>query len=454
MTKNIEDMIVPDKRRSIRDIPIPEGRRKSDPRNSKTSTGTSKRVSTDGIKKAPAMREVEVEESSLPPQRPIIPRRRRTSRKRLWGVGILSLALLLFIILSIFSGATLSYTPKSAAMVFDGDTYTAQKSGETGLFYSVVKLSREKGMEAPAGAEQEVSRRASGVIIIYNDNTDSQRLVENTRFESPAGKVYRISSAVTVPGRKTVSGVSQPGTLEATVYADGPGDTYNSAPTDFTLPGLSGTARFKTVYARSKTALEGGFIGMERVVSEADLTKTKTELQTQLREELYAEAEAEVPQDFILFRTLSTFSFEDLPQTGGSGANTTVNQRGHLYGVMFKRSDLAKFLAQQKLSIPATDNVTIQSYDSLNILFASVPPADLLPLNEISFKVSGDAKLLWVTDEVALRADLAGRYKRDVPGILNNYPTIARASVTVRPFWKSSLPDEPEKIKITQLSAD
>src|SRR3990167_6723233 len=434
MPKKIEDIIVSDRRRSIRDIPIPESRRKLPA-------------------KAPRMDAIE-DTSSLPPVRTPIPRHKKGFRRKIWTAGAVAVVILLFAILSLMNGATLSYVPKSAALAFDNDAYTAHKSGANGLFYSVVKLSRDKSMNAPAGDEQNVSRKASGVIVVYNDSAESQRLVENTRFESPSGKIYRISKAITTPARRAVSGVTQPGSVEATVYADVAGEAYNSAPTDFTVPGLKGTSRYSTIYARSKTPLAGGFVGMEKVVKAEDLSRTKTELETALREELYREAEAEVPEDFILFRTLSTFDFEDLPQAPGSGGSAVVSMRGHLYGVMFKKSDFAGFLAEKKLGTAPAEIIEIPDYSALEIAFASVPPADLLASNDVSFKIKGNAQAVWVTDEVSLRADLAGHHKRDVPGVLNNYPTIASASVTVRPFWKSSVPAEAEKIKITKLSSE
>jgi len=448
MPKKIEDMVVGDRRRSIRDIPIPEGRRKADAK---------KPASFDAVRRTPPPAPADEEDTiSYPPtvRTPITPRRRKVSKKRVWTTALVALLVVAFVLLSVFNGATLSYTPKSAALAFEGESYTAQKAGTSGLFYSVVKLSREKGMVAPAGAEENVSRKASGTIIVYNDNAESQRLVENTRFESTAGKIYRIQNAITVPARRSVNGSMQPGSVEVMVHADQAGESYNSEPTDFSIPGLSGTPRFTTVYARSKGPITGGFVGMEKVVRPEDLTRVKSELQNTLREELYTEAQAEVPSDFILFRTLSTYDFEDLPQTAGSGSDITVNQRGHLYGVMFKKSDLAKFLAEKKVTLAPTDVVQIPDYESLNVEFANNQTADLLSLDEISFKVSGETHVVWVTDEVALRADLTGRHKDDVPGILNNYPNIKSANVTVRPFWKSSLPDESEKIKINKLQAE
>ncbi|KKW15713.1 MAG: hypothetical protein UY54_C0005G0012 [Parcubacteria group bacterium GW2011_GWA2_50_10b] len=367
------------------------------------------------------------------------------------GAGAL---ILIFAVLSMFNGATFAYVPKSAALIFNNETYTAHKSGTEGLFYSVVKLSREKGAATPAGGETDVERKASGVIVVYNDaSAEPQRLIENTRFESSAGKIYRIRNVITIPGKKTVSGVSQPGTIEVTVYADAPGEAYNAGLSDFTVPGLKGTPRYTSIYARSKTPMTGGLVGKEKTVKAEDLARVKAELQGALKDELWQEVQAEVPGDFILFPSLLSYTFEDLPQGAGSGDNVTVNARGNLYGVMFKKSDLAGYLALKKLSVPKTEPVEVPALSSLNLTFAGTPPADLLSVSEINFKIVGNATVLWLTDEVALKADILGRHKRDITAILKNYPTVASASVTVRPFWKSTLPAESDKVSIKKLSA-
>ncbi|MBX4181506.1 hypothetical protein KW807_01415 [Candidatus Parcubacteria bacterium] len=441
MPKKVEDMIAPERRRSIRNIPIPEGRRKND------------RLYAELVPKKASSARATIGEDLPPPSPPRKvppPFRRRGSRKKMWlGVGA-TFIILAFAGLSFFSGATLSYVPKSAALSFSNDIYSAEKTGTGGLLYSVVKLSRDKSLSAPAGGEVEVSRKASGTIVVYNDaSAEAQKLIATTRFESPAGKVYRIKDAITVPG-KTASG---PGSVEATVYADEPGDSYNTGLTDFTLPGLEGTPRFKTIYARSKTPMAGGFVGMEKSVKAEDLTQAKNSLEQGLKDDLWKEAEAEVPGDFILFPSLSTFSFEDLPQSvSADGVN--VNMRGELHAVMFKKSDLSGFLARKKITLSPNDLVDIPSYDALTISFSGNPPADLLTASEINFKLSGATKVLWLTDEVALKADLAGKSKKEVPVILKNYSTISSANVSVRPFWKTSLPTDAQKIIIKKLPTE
>lgn len=447
MPKNIDDVILPERRKSIRNIPLPEGRRKAD-----------KVVSTDSLRKRPvkAVDVVEVQEERMvemtPPRRvPPPPRRVRRGGRKMMLSLVACFVVVLLVVLSIFDGATLAYTPKSVPLNFTNEIFSAAKSGEGELNYSVVKLSGDKSKSVAASGERDVSKKASGTIVVYNDTTSDQTLIATTRFESTTGKIYRIEKAITVP-KKTGT---QPGSIEAVVVADAAGESYNSAPSDFTLPGLKGTPRYTTIYARSKTALTGGFVGKEKSVSEADLMKARSELRPVLTNELLAKAQAEVPEDFILAPSLSSVTFEDLPQTAGSDANSAnINLRGHLYGIMFKKSELAKELSHNKAVLSNTDIVDLNTFDGLKLSWSGTPPTDLLNLNKLNFKVEGSAVLIWRTDEVSLKSDLLGRKKSEVPAILKNYPTVSSADATVRPFWKRSFPKEADKVTVKKLKAE
>jgi len=445
MPKNIEEFIVPEKKRSIRDIPIPDGRKKID------------RYTGINIKKNPEPTHVvhgdDGNDNVPPPESTPNNSGKRFPKRRLWGFGILGLLIVGFAVLSFFNGATLSYVPKSTNLTFSNEAYTAYKTGDKAPLYSIVKISVDDGVEVPVSGEKQVSRKASGQIIVYNnDSTTSQRLIATTRFETPAGLVYRIEDPIVIPGKKTVNGKTEPGSVEVTVYADEAGENYNTGLSDFTLPGLKGSSKYETIYARSKTPMSGGFVGVEKVVSESTLAKTKDELETSLRAKLIAEAATQVPEDLILIPSLSSFSFEDLPQSTASSQNSVIiNRRGNLNGVMFKKSDLSKQLAIKKISLSDEEVVGIKDFSPLNFSFIGTPPANILLADEINFTVSGSATLVWKTDEVSLKSDLVGKKKGDMPSILNNYPTVESASATIRPFWSRSFPDLASLIEIKEI---
>ncbi|MES2214113.1 MAG: hypothetical protein V4465_01855 [Patescibacteria group bacterium] len=367
------------------------------------------------------------------------------SKKKFIFGGIVAIALVL-IGLSLFSGGTLTYTPRSTDVSFNKDTYIAYKDSSDGkLGFSVIKLSGDKGVEAPASGEENVSTKASGKIIVYNNSdTAPQKLIRNTRFESPEGKIYRILADITVPGKTG----STPGSLEVTVYADQPGEAYNIGLTDFTLPGLKGDPKFTTVYARSKTNMTGGFSGLMKKVSEADLSKARSTLESSLKAELLNEAKAQVPADFILYPNLVQITYADAPQSNATDSGVTVNEHADFYGVMFKRSELAAYLASKKATtIPVPlDMPDISGLDASFV--GRDAQADLLKAETVSFEVTGSAKAVSIISEDDLRNALAGKSKSGVNEVLGAYPGILSAVASVRPFWKTSFPSDPSKIKV------
>ncbi|MBI2674072.1 MAG: hypothetical protein HYX23_02210 [Candidatus Zambryskibacteria bacterium] len=439
MPKHIEDIVVPERKRSIRDIPIPEGRRRIErremPQTSKENYSFNDSSPDNSF--------------NFPPNGGSSANSRG---RRKWIAISIAALILIFPILSVFGGATLAYVPKSQAVSFDGGLYEARKEGESGLLFSIVKLSMEKGQEVSTSGEQEVERKASGTIVVYNASIVEQRLRATTRFETPDGKIYQVPDAIVIPGKKLVNGEEKLGALEVVVYAERPGQGFNIGFADFTLPGLKGTSLFASVYARSKTEMSGGFSGTEKIIKSEDGARVREQLETALKEGLISEAKAQVPEDFILLPSLSSVTFKELPQSvPTNGEGVMINMSADLAGVMFKRSDLSRELVVDKVTLAAGESLNIDKLDSLEFALTNNASINPLSSNKISFSVRGETTIEWNVDEVALKADLLGRSKQDLPSILNNYPTVAKATATIRPFWKSSFPENGADIFLKKL---
>src|SRR3989338_1226753 len=222
-------------------------------------------------------------------------RKRRSSRVGLWIVAFVSIAILGFAFTLLFSGAKVVVTPKQRTVLVDSQ-FSAFKTPSVGeLGYEIMTVTKEGSAEAAPSGESNVEEKASGTITIYNDySTAPQRLIRNTRFQTPEGLIYRINESIVVPGQSKSGTTVSPGSIEVVVYADEAGEKYNIGLTDFTVPGLAGTARFTTIYARSKTPMSGGFVGREKVVNEQDGEEAKATLKEALKEELILEAKAQV----------------------------------------------------------------------------------------------------------------------------------------------------------------
>jgi len=375
--------------------------------------------------------------------------KRTYSKKIIYSVIGFVVLIVAFSIFTLMKSVTVTYVPKSTDISFSKDSFTAYRLGGDGkLAFSVIKLASDKGLETPASGQEQVSIKASGKAIVYNNSgTAPQKLVKNTRFQTTDGKVYRIQSDISVPGKTGTT----PGSLEVTLYADQPGADYNIPLSDFTLLGLKGDPKFTTVYARSKTPMSGGFVGLSKKVSDADLTTAKTSLEAGLKDSLLTEAKAQVPSDYVLFTNLVQISYSDLPQSAPTDKGVTVNRHAEFSGVMFRKEDLSTFLASKKLTgATNVQGISFTNLESLDFAFATGTQIDLLKADSLNFTVSGDTKAVYFVPEEALKSDLAGISKNTLTDILKNYPTIETATAVIHPFWSGSFPNDPSKIKIVK----
>ena len=68
--------------------------------------------------------------------------------------------------------------------------------------------------------------------------------------------------------------------------------------------------------------------------------------------------------------------------------------------------------------------------------------------SEVKLSLVGSTTIIFVTDEALLLGDILNKEESELFAILKNYPSITEASAVIRPFWKSSFPTDPTKIKI------
>ena len=254
--------IVPKGGRSIRKVPLPEGRQRTEraaPKKEipKLIEELAKPKAPEPLKREEIKEPIEtVTESEAPREDHVsalrdvreefeASRERRIRKGKNLKVGLITLAIvavlgLAVFVSNLFHSAVLSVSPRVAAAAISDDL-VAKRAG--GLTYQAVTLKEEGSSTVKATGEEAVSKKASGTVVIYNNyNSSSQRLIKNTRFETPEGLIFRVSDSVTVPGKKG----STPGSVEATIVADEPGDKYNVGLKDFTIPGFKGDPRYAT----------------------------------------------------------------------------------------------------------------------------------------------------------------------------------------------------------------
>jgi hypothetical protein len=413
-----------------------------------------------------------VDESPVQSERYGIPSRGTNKKWLLTALGIGAVVVISSVGLSLlFAGATVTAHPKQDTIVVNA-SFTADENGNEGsLPFERVVLERTAKREVPALGEENVEERATGKITIYNEYSDTpQRLIKNTRFESSANNIYRIRESVEIPGKKSDGTV---GSVEVTVFAEEPGDTYNiTGPETFTIPGFKGMPQEGKVYAKSTAEIGGGFKGVRRSVNEQERMATLQVLETQLRDELLSAAftSSDKPEGYHLFKEAVFFEFGALPDEVVEGDKVSLSLSGKLHGVLFPENELSKRLAQLTLSSYVDSPIRIDNLEELSVVVTpagvSVSEEDenkavsssedaVLPWQSTKYNVvaQGKTRFIWEFDEKLLAQDFAGKDKDilNAPvqgGILELYPGIDRLEVSVRPFWKGTFPESPEDIVI------
>lgn len=426
--------MVPRNNRSIRDIPVP--------------SHSKKRIPAEALRE----RAHSIEEDYM--ERPIARRTppRPSSNRRWFFISAIVVVVLCAIggllLSTLFAGATVTVFPRTQ-QVAAPKTLIAKLNPATGeLGYQSMVVSRSASTTVPATGTHDVSRSASGTITLYNGySTASQRLIANTRFEAPDGKMYRIRDSIVVPGAiKNADGTLTPGSLTTTVYADSPGATYNRGETRLVV------AKFKedndprnAKFFATTNAISGGFVGTEPAVAQADLNQAADLIKQGLSQAAQSSLASQVPPGYIALPGSLQITFSTLTQTASQNNTATIAQSATMSGAIVRIADLAAAIAKETVPNYGGELVSLGDISALSVATATTTKTG----ETITLSLSGTPTLVWQYDADALKAAIVGKNKASFQSIVESFaPAIARAEAKVRPFWEGSFPSNPAKIKV------
>lgn len=375
------------------------------------------------------------------------PLRKRTVSPLLIVVGALALTAVAYGISRVFATVHITIEPKHAEYTVNHEVVvsmnmTGQKSHIPG---KLVTQTQTLETDVPATGLEKVSKKASGIILIYNAySSQSQGLVANTRFEAPNGKIYRIASSVTVPGATLRDGKLVPSSIEVTVFADQPGSEYDSEPTDFTIPGFKGTPKFEGFYARAKTPMAGGFVGEATVVTQGDIDRAMKGLEQTLSDDIRTALKAQVPEGYVLPDSAYEIAVEkkEISARAGDVADSLhalLTMRVRAIG--FRSEDMGSVLAQ-RFDLPPEAKLA----NAQDLSFAIVQRN--IDAGTMTMRVSGNARFVWSIDEGALKSSLMSdaASPADFQNIFSTHDGIEKATVRFSPVWVRSIPRTSDAI--------
>jgi hypothetical protein len=382
---------------------------------------------------------------------PYRPDNGKSSRKFPWGVAIIALIIVAGSAgaLYAFADAKVTITPTTSTANVSGDFTATFATGD--LPYELISVDKTVSGSVPSESTETVNDPAQGTITIYNAQETKQTLIKNTRFESPAGLIFRIQDSVTIPG----GSVSSPGSVTAPVSADTGGDNYNIGPTTFTVPGLKGSATFNLVTAKSTAPMTGGFSGTRPSVSQATRDVQNEKSKAALTESINTEIAGKLKTGYIVIPGGTFINYVPQHDTAGKDNSTVnVNLEGTAVAVAFPQAALAKAIAYRVNGSYAGQPISLMNPGSLTLTPAT-PGTPTAEQGTFAFSLAGPATLVWDVDASKIAGAVAGKSRDAAYTIISGFPEVSQAVLTVRPFWKTSFPDDPASIKIatTTVSA-
>lgn len=476
MPRRVQD-IVPNKHRSIRDIPVERNTINAPiqpPKKEKVISKT--RAQTNDIR--PAVKDTEkdiqkdisirdtLSRKDIPVLSPVKNKPRksgsRSSKKWLYLLmGIIIVVAGVGYVASVyFSYASFVIVPKILPISVDS-TYIAQNtSNKDSLTYELAAVKGSSTATVTATDGTKVSTSAKGKVTLYNSfSTQSQRLIAGTRLANDTGRIYRLTSSVVIPGYTSSGGKTTPGSVSTTITADQTGESYNISKTDsisdFKIVAYKGTTKYESIYGRLSTDISGGFVGTQKKVDPKVLASTTAELQSKITASLLAEIKGTLPEGYIMYPKAYVTSF-GTPVVGGTDSKSaTVTVQGTLHGILFKRSDLITRIAgEQAIATFDTFSYDTPGLESLDFSIANQKDFSPDKKNTLIIKLKGEVLLVGSIPVEALKAKFAGLSLTETETVLRAYKPVIeidKSSGEITPPW-SKVPNNPEKITIEVLT--
>jgi len=324
-----------------------------------------------------------------------------------------------------------------------------------GTIFETDFLEEYRTFQATGFEDEETHAR--GTLIIENRQWDqNQPLVENTRFESEDGEIFRATDGVLVPARSHQTGSVTPGTVEVEVVADSPGPDYNIEPTEFRLPGLQGAPSYQNVTAYSEDAMTGGARGERTVVSEEDVENAREAITSSLLaegEEILARKE----EEGFLFDDENQFNYqieeEEMSHRAGEATEEfDFKMRARIEAITLSGEVFEDYLIDEILeSVQESSENNMKGekrvYEkslSYNYVFENIDWER--GTGDMEIELAGEVYSEINRSRLIERA--RGSSRNELEAFLERQDFIRQANVMLRPFGWTNIPDDSGRINI------
>ena len=352
-------------------------------------------------------------------------------------------------LLFVKQSTVIKITPVIKTAQYTDAVFTAKQStidnlhNSKALAYAILPLSLNESQDVDIKDHTFITKKAEGIITIYNAfSTKKQKLINNTRFISDDGKIYKIHKAVFIPGKK--NGIA--GKIQAKVYADKPGTEYNKISGKLSIPGLKKYPNmYNSLYAKITTQIQGGNNGQSAVIDDVERRTATAWLQEQITKKVYTEIEKKITKEQIYFKDGVSILFDDVLESD-KGDVMKLTQNAKISAIIFNKNNFAKEIAAGIKGDPKDGQATIVAYDALTV---HINKLDIQNKREdIHLVVNGKTNIAWYPNSEKIKKALTGQKRTLFESLLMQYPSIEKATVINRPFWNRKFPKNLDDITV------
>ncbi len=376
------------------------------------------------------------------------------------SVGVIAIALSL-----LYSKAVVTITPKTANFQVNQKVTSKKNVSLKELQYNIITATSTQTKTVNAVKGPLIQTKSKGLVALYNYNsTTPQKLLAGTRLSDSNNLVYRTTSTVIIPGMKNLSDKKNPGSISVSVIADKPGSEFNktnSIGEVLKVIAYKGSAKYDTIYAKTKADFSGGYSGNKLTVLPKDEKEAVESLKASLKAVLEEKIKESISSEDILYPKLSSIEYVVLPvqsqKTDTSAANKTVetqiNVQGVIRAVVFDADQMFKYIAQEQVERFPSNSYTIKGIKDLNVSIDNIKDFSPKKENTLILNVDGKLSMTGTFSEDSLKTELLGKKLKESNSIFAKYPSISSAYALITPFWMRSFPNSKEKI-ILNIKSD
>ncbi len=371
--------------------------------------------------------------------------------KKIWWIGggvVLLIVIIGWVVTHFFGHATIAINFKKNPWTYQ-DIFAADKSvtaadPATNVFPAQIFTTDKNTTQTfPASGSANVSIKAQGTITIVNAYSSAkQDLVATTRFVTPDGKIFRITTSVTVPGATVTNGQIVPSSIDVPIVADQAGPAYNLGPVDkLTVPGFQGSPKYDGFYGKISGTTTGGFVGKRAVPTSADITSAKDKVTSILRSSLSSDLTTAYPNNFKILdgATSVTVTKLTVSTTTDDNGNFAVFGQATLQAVGFDEAAFKDFLLTFAQSTEANS-----VFKTIDITYTNIQPD--FTNGKVKFNAAVNATLEPAFSADDFKTGIEGKSINDARQAIAALPDLSDGKISVWPMWLWSIPTDPNKI--------